>query len=249
MKNYTPVPNEIFDEWMSIMSPTAYKILMAICRKILGYKEHREKKSDNISISQIEELTGLPQRTILRKLPELENKKLIIIKKKNGKTNNITLNLTSDNLTDDNLTDDNLTGVTKCQMTPDKIGSGTPDKMSDTKEKRNTTKETSTHHKLITYFDTKYFELTDNKFDWSNKKHVKQVQLLLKNHTEKEIYDKLKILEELIKNNNSTFWVMIPDFVNSNWNNIVYNKQQPERRSTVTRNGINVYRDTGEPVE
>ena len=101
------------------------------------------------------------------------------------------------------------------------------------KEKSKITKSNSSHHKLINYFDTKYYELTNNKFDWSNKKYIKQVQLLLKNHTENEIYDKLQILEDLIKQNNNSFWVMLPDFVNSNWNRILKQELKTEYKDTM----------------
>ena len=49
MEQYTQIPNFIIDEWMQIMKPTSFKVLMVICRKTLGWR----KESDYISQTQL----------------------------------------------------------------------------------------------------------------------------------------------------------------------------------------------------
>lgn len=81
--NYTQVPNEFIDEKMNLLSGTAAKILIAICRKIFGW----HKKTDYISYSQLKKITGIKSHVSLKKgIDELEFAKLIDVKvTKNGK--------------------------------------------------------------------------------------------------------------------------------------------------------------------
>lgn len=58
--NFTQVPNEIFDKWMSELSGVEFKILMAICRKTFGW----DKRKDKISYSQFIDLSGTGRRQI-----------------------------------------------------------------------------------------------------------------------------------------------------------------------------------------
>lgn len=73
MPNYTQIPNEILDKWMSQLSGSEFKIISAIARKTFGWK----KRKDKISISQLAEITGLSNRSIIDALRVLNDKKLI----------------------------------------------------------------------------------------------------------------------------------------------------------------------------
>lgn len=93
MENFTRIPNHLFDEWMKTMQASSFIVLMAICRKILGWN----KESDNISLSQIEEITGLTRPVVIKAIKDLTKRKLII-KDQSGKINNYSLNISKENL-------------------------------------------------------------------------------------------------------------------------------------------------------
>lgn len=57
--NFTQIPNEILDK-MAEMTPAEFKVLVAICRKTFGWQKER----DVISLSQLEELTGLSRTAV-----------------------------------------------------------------------------------------------------------------------------------------------------------------------------------------
>jgi len=59
--NHTQTPNELFDEHMKDMSGSELKVVLAVCRKTFGW--HKEK--DKISISQLEEMTGLSRPAVI----------------------------------------------------------------------------------------------------------------------------------------------------------------------------------------
>ena len=59
--NYSPIPNVIFDYWMTILSHVEFKVLLFICRKTFGW--HKER--DRISLSQLEEGTGSCRKNIV----------------------------------------------------------------------------------------------------------------------------------------------------------------------------------------
>ena len=54
--NYTPVPDELFDEQLAELSGAELKVLLYVCRRTFGFK----KESDNISLSQL--LYGITTR-------------------------------------------------------------------------------------------------------------------------------------------------------------------------------------------
>ncbi len=72
--NSTPTPNIILDEWMFQLSNAEFKVLMCICRKTYGW--HKEK--DQISLKQIEKMTGLSRRGITQNLDSLLKYGLIL---------------------------------------------------------------------------------------------------------------------------------------------------------------------------
>lgn len=64
--NFTQAPNELFDEWLPLLSHVELKVLMAIMRKTFGWHKVR----DRISLSQLEKITGAHRKYIL---PAVEN--------------------------------------------------------------------------------------------------------------------------------------------------------------------------------
>lgn len=222
MEQFTRIPNIILDEWMSKMQPSSFKVLMAICRKIYGWR----KKSDYISLSQIKKSTGLDKRTIIRSIQELEEKNLIIVDK-NSNINQYTLNETSDILTPvGNETSDINT------PTSDKNDTKLVTNCHIQKKDKEKTKETSEHHNLIKHFTTKYKELTGNDMTWFPR-YNKEIQRILLLANEKEIYKRLKILEEFFKTNKGNFWSYTPDKFYSQWNNLVEKKEPPSAPTCV----------------
>lgn len=86
--NHTQIPNSIIDEHMKSLSPAQFKVLIAICRKTIGW----HKQCDYISISQIVELAGVSNKTVINAIKDLERMEFIITEKSNRSTTKITLN-------------------------------------------------------------------------------------------------------------------------------------------------------------
>ena len=86
--NHTQIPNVIIDQHMSELSHAQFKVLMAICRKTIGW----HKQSDYISISQIVELTGVSNKTVVGAIKQLEKKGFIVTQKTKHATTLITIN-------------------------------------------------------------------------------------------------------------------------------------------------------------
>lgn len=86
--NHTQVPNELIDKWMRELSHAQFKVMIAICRKTIGW----HKQTDSISISQITEMTGVTKKTVIESLKVLERLQLINTKKEYRKTTDITIN-------------------------------------------------------------------------------------------------------------------------------------------------------------
>jgi phage replication O-like protein O len=93
MENFTQIPNIIIDEWMKTMHASSFMVLMVICRKTLGW----QKEYDFISLSQIQELTGISRPVVIKALKELADKDLIIISQK-LRINQYKLNLSKESL-------------------------------------------------------------------------------------------------------------------------------------------------------
>jgi Bacteriophage replication protein O len=91
--NYTPVPDELFDEQLPDLSGAELKVLLYIIRRTFGFK----KESDNISLNQLlhgittkEDIvldrgTGLSKKTLLETLKNLVEKNLIISERRRSK--------------------------------------------------------------------------------------------------------------------------------------------------------------------
>jgi phage replication O-like protein O len=88
--NYTPVPDELFDEQLPDLSGAELKVLLYIIRRTFGFK----KESDNISLNQLlhgitttegivlDRGTGLTKKTLLETIKSLVEKKLIIAQRR-----------------------------------------------------------------------------------------------------------------------------------------------------------------------
>ena len=86
--NHTQIPNVIIDQHMAELSHAQFKVLMAICRKTIGW----HKQSDYISISQIVDLAGVSNKTVIGAVRDLERLGFIVTQKSNRTTTHITLN-------------------------------------------------------------------------------------------------------------------------------------------------------------
>lgn len=65
--NTSAIPNILFDYWMFKLSPAEFKVLMCIARKTYGW----HKNNDQISIRQIEKMTGLHRSGIIKNIDSL----------------------------------------------------------------------------------------------------------------------------------------------------------------------------------
>jgi hypothetical protein len=91
--NYTPVPDELFDELLPFLTGAELKALLYIVRKTFGWK----KDSDNISINQmlhgiersngevLDHGVGLTKKTLLSALNSLEHKRIIVTRRRQSR--------------------------------------------------------------------------------------------------------------------------------------------------------------------
>jgi len=87
---YTPVPDELFDEQLPDLSGSELKVLLYVIRRTFGFK----KSSDNISLNQmlhgittkegevLDRGTGLSKKTLLETIKSLVEKNLIITERR-----------------------------------------------------------------------------------------------------------------------------------------------------------------------
>jgi phage replication O-like protein O len=68
--NFTAVPNLIFDVKMRTLAAGATKVLFAICRYTYGWGK---PNGDRISLTQLQEMTGMARGSVARSLKELGN--------------------------------------------------------------------------------------------------------------------------------------------------------------------------------
>ena len=91
--NYTPVPDELFDEQLPDLSGSELKVLLYIIRRTFGFKKH----SDNISLNQLlngittkegivlDRGTGLTKKMLLEAIKSLVEKNLILTERRRSK--------------------------------------------------------------------------------------------------------------------------------------------------------------------
>jgi len=78
--NHTQVPNGFIEGDMSTLSGSAVKCFIAICRKTIGW----HKESDYISISQMQELTGISNTSVIKAVRALEDSGMITKERSRG---------------------------------------------------------------------------------------------------------------------------------------------------------------------
>lgn len=82
---FTQIPNEIFDKYQKELKPSEFSVLLAIIRKTWGWN----KTEDKISVSQISTASNMSNKTVVRCIKCLENKKIISTKKRHNQTTKI----------------------------------------------------------------------------------------------------------------------------------------------------------------
>lgn len=87
--NFTAIPNEVFDEHMRSLSGSELKVLLVVCRKTIGF----HKDTDSISISQIEEMAGISNRSAIDAVNALVEKNILMKDSKKGATSKYTLDI------------------------------------------------------------------------------------------------------------------------------------------------------------
>ncbi len=113
--NFTQVPNEIID-LMPQLSGSEFKVLVAICRKTIGW----HKTHDAISLSQLHKMTGLESEACCEALKKLESMALIVVNRSPGKTNTVDLSFDTSSESEEEVFEKR---------------SGTSSKIEDTKER------------------------------------------------------------------------------------------------------------------
>lgn len=63
---YTKLANNIVDDYMCLMSPSVFKVVVVVVRKTVGWN----KKADSISLTQFEKITGLSRKTVVAAIKE-----------------------------------------------------------------------------------------------------------------------------------------------------------------------------------
>ncbi|NBI31251.1 replication protein [Chengkuizengella marina] len=96
---YTKISNEILDHMCRIkLSPTQYRILFVVWRYTYGFN----RKAHKLSLSFIEDATGVDVRNIRRSLEAQEDRKIIIQKIEKGKAREIIFNKNYEEWADEN---------------------------------------------------------------------------------------------------------------------------------------------------
>ena len=171
MTNYTKMPNTIIDDCiMAGISDKAFKCLMFIMRQTVGFN----RASHTIATTQFQKYCGIKkEETVVKAVRELEQCKLITVKRKTGHLNSYTLTINQYHET----VLPPSKGGTPIQgggTTPTEHGYTPPTKGGSIKEKlKENIKESSSEEKpkfkvqenviagYVTYFmnDTKYYSL------------------------------------------------------------------------------------------
>jgi len=101
MRQYIPnsfqMPNVFIDKLLRFMDPYEYTIFSVIVRKTVGWN----KESDKISLSQIEEISAIKRRTVIKKTASLSEKGFVEVVKNPGFPNEYAI---SKKLFDENFT-------------------------------------------------------------------------------------------------------------------------------------------------
>jgi len=250
--NHTQLSNDFIDNYMKKMSGAENKVFIAISRKTIGW----QKDVDKISISQIEKMTGLSNRHIIRAINKLSDMDIIKTIKENGKTTVFEINylpdkrsqvktepVTKGNNTPDKRSQVKTEPVTKGNNTPDKrsqepLTKGhTQKKVKETIQKKKN-KEKSFHHQIIEHFNI-YRKKQSGTGIIDFKKEGKQTKLLIEKLNK---FDDSKVFTEdislkfweLVKSDNK-FWnsqPYLPSVLNSLFDRVLTElKNNPTRKS------------------
>jgi phage replication O-like protein O len=237
MEQYTQIPNYIIDKWMSNMKYYSFITLMAICRKTIGYEQHRDTCSDYISLSQLQKITGLARATVVKAIKDLEDKEIITVTRE-GKINKIKFNI--DSSCGIPIQNEIVHNVNHGSIPDEPMGS-IPDEHTKENIKDNQSKENSDLYRwLIDIFYVSY-SLKYNEKLIINSKEGKQVKEIIKIATKankenpkQEILKKLDILKE------STYLKLVPGTLLSQWNSLVKDKQ-PSQSKQKYKEGTGFY--------
>src|SRR6476646_3924813 len=90
--NYTPVPDQLLDEHLSLLSGAELKVVLYICRRTFGFK----RDSDNISLNQMlhgivthdgrrmDSGTGLSKPALINALKSLADKNILVAQQRSS---------------------------------------------------------------------------------------------------------------------------------------------------------------------
>jgi phage replication O-like protein O len=161
-ENYTKVSNFIFDPGgiMAMLNGSEFKVFLAIWRKTKGF--HQE--SDHISFSQFQEMTGIHSEALTNAINSLEDAGFIQVEKAKGKTSLYSLATSQSELLRKSKYFDNRRGSTsKTEEDHFEKRRGTTSKIEDTKEKKETNKETNKERTCYPFQD--FWDDYDKKVD------------------------------------------------------------------------------------
>jgi phage replication O-like protein O len=226
MENYTQIPNVIIDEWMRNMNASSFTVLMAICRKTLGW----QKESDYISQSQIMGITGLSKNSVIRALKELKDKELINIIERPGITSNYTLNLTS--ARSEPVPEVNRSGAKNEPVYPLTSAKSEHTKETLIKETIIKEKENELFNVIKKIFYEIYKELYGQKPDYAKKdfgimKNIAKLALQ-KENPELTISNKFEVFKNKCIKDKNKFWVFTPAKFKYGWNDFIINPIEQE---------------------
>ncbi len=199
--NYTQIPNVFFDNIMSKINGSEFKVLMAISRKTFGW----HKEIDRISYSQIMEMAGISSKeTVNNSIKKLVSKDIIKLEKV-GQINYYSINVTEIEPVQKVNQYENCTGDST-KIVPVQPKTGT--KIVHTKEILNKTKEKELQQEIRINFTTFYnlypkkTNKTDaiKKFEQLQKKGISLEVILQKLEVYKKQLKRDKTEEKYIRN-------------------------------------------------
>lgn len=186
--NSTQIPNYFLDEVLLTLSGAELKVMLYLMRRTYGF----QKKSDRVSISQIckgiktkkgvqlDNGTGLNNRTVMKGIASLEEKDLILVEKELGKVNFYKLNLKP--VYKNYTSEQNNTSVEKVHYTSVEKATGTS--VENVHSQKKVSKE-SIQKKVYTHFD-KFWDFYPKKEDkkkarqiWSKNKLDSQIEEII----------------------------------------------------------------------
>lgn len=234
--NYTQIPNVFLDEQMpKIHSLSELKVVMAVMRKTFGW----QKDEDEISISQLEDLTGLSRPSVNEGVKAALQHK-IITRRKVGNGYCYRLNVKADSSkeslpkekSDKNLTSkDSLPEVVK-KVNPQVVKNLNPQKKVSTKEKKETlrgeqgsnSQETESQRLTREFYDRvkgRYrIQLDKEQFDF----HLGHFRNMLAKDDPPDEQEKMRVIAHMVE--------IFP--------------KSPKTRATTALQDVRLGRDTGE---